>query len=74
MPQTFTVRGTGLTVELVLHRQYGVRGRELMSETLRLNPGLASTGTILPLNTTFMIPDLPAPAAARVQQRSLFKD
>lgn len=74
MPETFTVRGAGLTVELVLHRKYGVRGRELMSETLQTNPGLAGAGPVLPLGISFTIPDLPAPAATRIQQRSLFKD
>ncbi len=74
MPESFTVRGEGLTVELVLHRKYGVRGRDLISQTLNLNPGLAGLGTILPLGTTFDIPDLPPQKEKRVQQRSLFRD
>ncbi len=50
--------GYCLTVELVLHRKYGVRGRELMSETLQTNPGLAGAGPVLPLGISFTIPDL----------------
>ncbi|WP_137136605.1 tail protein X [Rhizobium sp. FKY42] len=74
MPETFTVRGEGLTVELVLHRKYGVRGRELVNETLKLNPGLAELGAVLPLGASFTIPDLPPQKEVRVQQKSLFRD
>lgn len=74
MPEKITVRGIGLTVELLLHRKYGVRGRDLLNEALRINPGLADRGAILPLGTSFLMPDLPAQEVSRVQQRSLFKD
>ena len=74
MPEKITVRGVGLTVELLLHRKYGVRGRDLINEALRINPGLADQGAILLLGTTFLMPDIPVQEVPRVQQRSLFKD
>ena len=74
MPEKITVRGVGLTVELLLHRKYGVRGRKLINEALRINPGLADQGAILPLGTSLLLPDLPVQKVSRVQQRNLFKD
>lgn len=74
MPDKFTVRGEGLTVELVLHRKYGVRGRSLVEETMRINPGLAGLGAFLPLGTTFSIPELPAQTGLVRVRKSLFKD
>lgn len=74
MAEPFTVRGEGLTVELVLHRLYGLRGRELVEQTFRDNPALASHGTFLPLGTVFTPPDLPAQTAVAKPRRSLFKD
>jgi len=73
MPEQFTVMGEGLTVELILHRMYGVRGRSLVEETLRSNPGLAALGPFLPLGTTFTPPDLPPPTAVTRPRKSLFR-
>ncbi|TRL35483.1 tail protein X [Rhizobium straminoryzae] len=74
MPETYTVRGEGQTVELVLHRRHGARGRTLIAETLRINPGLAALGAWLPPGTQFLLPDLPAETATVRPRKSLFKD
>lgn len=59
MTVTVTVRGDGITVDLLLWRHYGVRGREALAGTLDLNPGLASVGVNLPLGTVVTLADLP---------------
>lgn len=68
MPETIVVKGEGLTVELIVWRKYGVRGRRarLVEKTLNSNPGLAGLGLILPLGATFNIPDLPQEDEAKV--------
>lgn len=73
MPETMTVRGEGITLDLLLWRRYGVRGRSLVEVALEHNPGLAALGPVLPLGTVVKVPDLP-PAAATPQRRivSLF--
>lgn len=73
MPESFTVRGEGLTVELVLHRRYGVRGRELVRDAFDLNPGLAGLGAVLPLGTQLLIPDLPQQRTTVTRRISLFR-
>jgi phage tail protein X len=73
MAETFTVRGEGLTVELALHRRYGVRGRELVAKTFDINPGLAGLGSSLPLGTRFTLPDLPKDSATVTRRISLFR-
>lgn len=73
MPETITVRGENIPLDLLLWRRYGVRGQDLVEQTLDLNPGLADMGPILPLGTTVVIPDLPpAQAAPAVKVVSLF--
>ncbi|WP_281978790.1 tail protein X [Pseudorhizobium flavum] len=74
MAEPFTVKGEGLTVELVLHRLYGLRGRELVEQTFRDNPGLAAHGTFLPLGAVFTPPDLPPRTVVAKPRKSLFKD
>ncbi len=60
MPQTFEIKRTGMTVELLLHQAYGVEGRALLEETLAKNPGVSGLGSFLPLGTVLTIPDKPA--------------
>jgi phage tail protein X len=72
MAETFTVRGEGLTVDLILWRKYGLRGRSLLEATLDANPGLGKLGPVLPLGTRFNIPDLPAQTTPAVTRVSLF--
>ena len=60
MPQTFTIRREGMTVELLLHQAYGVDGRSLLEETLAKNPGVPALGPYRPLGTNLTIPDKPA--------------
>lgn len=69
---TVTVNGEGLVLDLILWRQYGVRGRDLLEATLELNPGLSALGLILPLGTIIILPDLPAASQAAVTVTSLF--
>lgn len=75
MPETVIVKGEGLTVDLIVWRKYGVRGRRarLVEKTLKSNPGLAALGLILPLGASFDIPDLdPDQASDVVDVVSLF--
>ncbi|MBS8259716.1 phage tail protein [Roseibium polysiphoniae] len=72
MPETITVRGDNLTLDLLLWRRYGVRGRELMEQALTLNPDLAAVGPILPLGTQITLPDLPEQTTAARQVVTLF--
>lgn len=72
MTESVTVKGEGLTLDLILWRRYGVRGRSLVEAALAANPGLAMLGPELPLGTVIIIPDLP-PQTTAVQSRvSLF--
>ena len=59
MPETITIRGEGLTLDLLLWRKYGVRGRALIETALDTNPGLSELGPVLPLGTVVTLPDLP---------------
>ncbi|HEV7251438.1 MAG TPA: tail protein X [Shinella sp.] len=68
MAETITVRGEGITVDLLLWRKYGVRSRSVVEATFALNPGLAALGPILPLGTLVTLADLPA-AATKVDER-----
>lgn len=74
MTETITVRGEGITLDLILHRRYGVRGRSLLERTLRLNPGLASLNIVLPLGTVVVVPDLPSETLMKRRVVSLFGD
>ncbi|MCX2698348.1 MULTISPECIES: tail protein X [Ochrobactrum] len=58
--QTITVKGEGITLDLLLWRAYGVRGRSLLEEALAINTDLAALGAIIPLGTDVLLPDLPA--------------
>lgn len=57
--QTITVKGEGITLDLLLWRAYGVRGRSLLEKTLSLNVDMARLGTVIPMGTKVMLPDLP---------------
>ncbi len=59
MPETVTIRGEGITADLLLFRRYGVRGQALVEEMLDTNPGLAALGPVIPLGTEVILPDLP---------------
>lgn len=72
MPQTIFVGGDNVTVELLLHRVHGVRGRALVGDALRLNPGLADLGLFIPAGTSVIVPDLPAPGQVRKTLKTLF--
>ncbi len=72
MPQSIPVRGDNITVDLLLHRVHGIRGRELIAETLRLNPGLAGLGLYIPPGTTVIVPDLPSAAQTVKKLKTLF--
>lgn len=67
MPKTVEIQGTGLTLSLLLFREYGRAGATaaMRSSTLRLNPGLAALGPVIPLLTRVTLPDLPAPLTTR---------
>lgn len=72
MSQVVTVKSTGLSVDLILFRAYGVAGRSLISQTYDDNPGLAALDGELPLGTTFTIPDRPVAATTVKKRVSLF--
>ncbi len=58
--QSVTVKGEGITLDLLLWRAFGVRGRILLEDTLALNVDVARLGTIIPMGTKVLLPDLPA--------------
>lgn len=58
MTETITVRGENITLDLLLWRRFGVRGRSLVEKTLDRNQNLAAKGTYLPLGTVVELPDL----------------
>lgn len=72
MSQVITVKSTGLTVDLILFRAYGVAGRSLIEQTLADNPGLADLGPMLPVGTAITIPDRPQAKATVRKRVSLF--
>jgi len=57
--QTIIVKGEGITLDLLLWRAYGVRGRSLVESTLAFNTDLASLGVIIPMGMAVNLPDLP---------------
>ncbi|MEO0980729.1 MAG: tail protein X [Pseudomonadota bacterium] len=57
MTETVTVRGDNLTLDLLLWRRHGVRGVEVVEQTMALNPGL--TSAYLPVGAVVDLPDLP---------------
>lgn len=57
--QTITVKGEGITLDLLLWRAYGVRGRSLIEKALSLNVDMARLGTVIPMGTKVILPDLP---------------
>lgn len=66
--QTVIVKGEGITLDLLLWRAYGVRGRILLEEAFTLNTDLAALGVIIPLGTTVHLPDLPPEDAGQSRQ------
>lgn len=72
MPETMTIRGEGISVDLLLWRKYGVRGRSLVETMLADNPGLAEAGPFIPPGRVVVIPDLPTASTADVRRVSLF--
>lgn len=57
--QTITIKGEGISLDLLLWRRYGKAGQNLLSEVFNLNPGLAAKGYDLPLGTVVIVPELP---------------
>lgn len=73
MPLKLTVQRENVTLDLLLWREYGVRGQDLLEEALALNTGLAALGAILPIGTAVTLSDLPpAPRATSRKVVSLF--
>ncbi|GAA5542410.1 tail protein X [Brucella sp. NBRC 113783] len=58
--QKVTVKGEGITLDLLLWRAYGVRGRSLLENTLAQNVGVGRLGAPIPMGTEVILPDLPA--------------
>lgn len=58
MPETVTVKGENILLDLLLWRRHGVRGQGLVVRALELNPGLAGLGPVLPIGTEVILPDL----------------
>jgi len=59
MPETVTIKGEGITLDLLLWRRHGRAGQDLLDKAFALNPGLAAKGYFLPLGTAVILPDLP---------------
>lgn len=77
MPRAVTVEGARITLDLLLWRAYGRAGSTsaMLRAALKLNPGLAARGAVIPLRTVVTLPDLPS-ASARTARRvvNLFDD
>lgn len=67
-----TIRGDGITLDLLLWRIHGVRGQDLVEVALELNPGVADAGPVLALGTVVRIPQLPAQARPEQPLITLF--
>lgn len=77
MARTVTVGQVGLTLNLLLFRVFGVVDDEstLLASALRLNPGLAARGAVLPLQTVVRLPEAPRPRTASARKVvNLFDD
>lgn len=72
MNEVIVVRGEGLSLDLLLWRKHGVRGRELVEAALALNPGLAGLGPYLPLGTAVTLPPLPTKTRLAAKLVTLF--
>lgn len=72
MPRTITIEREGITLDALLWRVHGVRGRGLLEETYAINTGLAAVGMLLPQGTVVIIPDLPVQATPAVKIVTLF--
>lgn len=57
---TITIQRPRTTLDLLLWRQHGIGGREMLTETLDLNPRVASLGAELPLGAIVHLPERPA--------------
>lgn len=66
--KTVTIKGEGITADLLLFRTYGVSGQALVEEFYDINPGVAALGPVLPLGTVVTIPDQPAVTSPAVAQ------
>lgn len=66
--QKVTVKGEGITLDLLLWRAYGVRGRSLLEDTLAQNVGVGRLGTTIPMGTEVTLPDLPAEDAGQSRE------
>jgi len=67
-----TIRGEGITLDLLLWRIHGVRGQHLVEVAFELNPGLAALGPVLPLGTVVKIPPMPQAVRAPAPLITLF--
>lgn len=53
-----TVQRPGTSLDLLLWRQHGIGGAQLLERALNSNPGLAELGSELPLGTVVWLPEL----------------
>ncbi len=72
MTEQIRVKGDNITLDLLLERRHGWRGRELVEAALALNPGLAALGVTIPLGTLVNIPELPPRKNEEVEVVDLF--
>jgi phage tail protein X len=68
-----TIRGDGITLDLLLWRRFGRQGISLVERTLELNPGLADLGAEIPLGTKVLLPVPDVASAVVAQPISLFE-
>lgn len=53
----------GMTVDLLIWRAFSRQDQLLVEQTIAINPGLATLGTILPVGTIVTLPEPPSPKA-----------
>lgn len=64
-----TVKTEGWTVDRIVWEVLQDHAPELVQETLRLNPGLAGIGLIVPTGSVLTLPDPPASTPSRTVVR-----
>ncbi len=57
MPESVTIRGDAILLDILLVRRFGFAGQTLLEYTLELNPGLAEKGSVIPIGETVLLPD-----------------
>jgi len=70
MPKSVRIVGEKITMDLLLWREHGPQGLDLLVEALEMNPG--KLDAYLPSGQTVLIPDLPTQTVREKKIITLF--